>query len=307
MNITKSILMLITAAWIMSSCGEASVDVKNESYEPRIVIEGFLIAGQRNVKMLFTKNFRVDEGFTNLDIFLDLETTEASVTCLDDGKVYELSFIVVQERDEVKEAYWGYQGSDFLVEPGKTYQLNVSAVVEGQNLSASSITKVPPAGFKITHFNHDSLVYWQKDENGNVLNFEITFDLSADTDFYMAAIQALNPTLKTFIYDNPYGDVEEEDIDLDDDAYKNAAAFNLDPSIGYGKLKLEWYDFSFYDDYRIVMFATDQNYREFLVSFSNVMEIDGNFHEAKFNIEGQGIGIFGSMIADTVYCKVLDK
>ena len=307
MNIIKSLLILITAAWIVSSCGEASVDVKNESYEPRIVIEGYLVAGHQNVKMLFTKNFRVNNGFTDLDILLDHETTEASITCLDDGKIYGLDFTIVQDGDKVTEVYWGYNGSDFLVESGKTYQLNVSAVVEGQNLSASSVTKVPPQGFKITHFNHDSLVYWQKDQNGKVMNFEITFDLSAETDFYLAAIQALNPTLKTFIYDNPYDDVEEEDIDLQSDAYENAAAFNLDPSLGYGKLKLEWYNFSFYDDYRIIMFATDQNYREFLISFDDVMEIDGNFHEAKFNIDGQGIGVFGSMIADTVYCKVLDK
>ncbi len=33
--------------------------------------------------------------------------------------------------------------------------------------------------------------------------------------------------------------------------------------------------------------------------------MDGNFHEAKFNIDGDGIGVFGSVIADTVYVDVV--
>ena len=53
------------------------------------------------------------------------------------------------------------------------------------------------------------------------------------------------------------------------------------------------------------MYATDDNYREFVQTYNDVQEDDGNFHEAKFNIDGDGIGVFGSMIADTAYIEVL--
>ena len=39
-------------------------------------------------------------------------------------------------------------------------------------------------------------------------------------------------------------------------------------------------------------------------TYKNVQEFDGNFHEPRINIQGDGIGIFGSAIADTVFLKV---
>jgi len=70
-------------------------------------------------------------------------------------------------------------------------------------------------------------------------------------------------------------------------------------------MTLGWQDFRFYDDYEIIMYAADKNYKDFHITYRNVMELDGNFHEPKFNIEGDGIGVFGSIIADTVRCRVI--
>ena len=36
-----------------------------------------------------------------------------------------------------------------------------------------------------------------------------------------------------------------------------------------------------------------------------VKEIDGNYHEPAFHFEGDGIGVFGSAIADTAYFWIL--
>ena len=38
--------------------------------------------------------------------------------------------------------------------------------------------------------------------------------------------------------------------------------------------------------------------------FIEVQEIDGNFHEPVFHIDGDGIGVFGSAVTDTVYFSV---
>jgi hypothetical protein len=70
-------------------------------------------------------------------------------------------------------------------------------------------------------------------------------------------------------------------------------------------MTLGWQDFRFYDDYEIIMYAADKNYKDFFITYQNVVELDGNFHEPKFNIEGDGIGVFGSIIADTVSCRVI--
>jgi hypothetical protein len=51
----------------------------------------------------------------------------------------------------------------------------------------------------------------------------------------------------------------------------------------------------------------DKNYREFLQTYNDVQEEDGNFHEAKFNIEGDGIGVFGSVVTDTVYIEITNS
>ena len=58
------------------------------------------------------------------------------------------------------------------------------------------------------------------------------------------------------------------------------------------------------DTYRAVVYACDENFRLFLLTYDSVQEFDGNFHEPIMNFTGDGIGVFGSCIADTVYFKV---
>ena len=47
-----------------------------------------------------------------------------------------------------------------------------------------------------------------------------------------------------------------------------------------------------------------KNYMQFLQTWDDVKEPDGNYHEPKFNFEGDGIGVFGSVVADTTYLTV---
>ena len=67
---------------------------------------------------------------------------------------------------------------------------------------------------------------------------------------------------------------------------------------------LDWINIWFYGNYRIIVYACDENFRLYVLTYKNVQEFDGNFHEPRINIDGDGIGIFGSAIADTVYLKV---
>lgn len=42
-------------------------------------------------------------------------------------------------------------------------------------------------------------------------------------------------------------------------------------------------------------------------TFDEVQEDDGNFHEPLFDIEGDGIGVFGSVVADSIKVEVLQR
>ena len=57
--------------------------------------------------------------------------------------------------------------------------------------------------------------------------------------------------------------------------------------------------------YEIIIYAADTNYSSFLQTFDEVQEDDGNFHEPEFRLEGDGMGYFGSAIADTVALEVI--
>jgi hypothetical protein len=304
MTSIKYILLLFLISGILFSCGTGTVEVENKSYEPRIVIEGYLEANSNSMSVRLTRNFHLDTDLTKTNVLLNPDETEVFVTCLDDDKIYELTFTKKQSQD-LLDYVWSYQAADFLVENNKTYKLDVSTTIDGKRLYASSQTTVPASGYRITDLNTDILPYRQYDEHGHLQQFEVSFDLSPDVHLYVAAIRALNPTVETFIYDNPYEDVEPEDVDVDDQRLNYEVIFNIDERPGKTTMGIEWDNFQFYDDYKVYIYAADQNYREFSASYGSVQELDGNFHEAVFNIDGDGIGVFGSIITDSVSCRVI--
>jgi hypothetical protein len=302
-NLIKLTVIILTMIMIYG-CGKATIEPQNESYEPKIVIEGFLVAGQAADRVFITKNFTVDSDLNRYNLIPDPDLTEVFITDLSSGDIYNLSFHM-QEKDIITEAYWRYEGMDFKIQAGNIYRIDVSADVNGKILSAYAQTTVPSEGFVVESLNHSALKYRQKDENGDLMTFAITYTRSPGTNFYVAAIQAKNPELSTYIYDNPYDGVQPEDVVLIDDAFNYEVDHHTQSTAGNSKMTLGWYDFRFYDEYEIIMYAADKNYKDFFITYREVMELDGNFHEAKFNIEGDGIGVFGSIIADTVSCRVV--
>ena len=297
-------MMIISIIIFINACGKATVEPQNSSYEPRLVIEGFLQANQTADRIYITKNFTADTDLNHYNLIPDPAETRVILTDLSTANSYELTFHIAESKD-INGVYWRYEGTDLIIQPGKTYELAVSAKFEDQYLNATARTTVPNDGFMIHTINYQQLSYRQKREDGSLINFEITYQRSPGTNFYVAAIQALNPQLESFIYDNPYHEIKPEDVNLVDDAYNLELAHHTLTTAGVSVISLGWNEFQFYDEYRIILYAADKNYKDFLISYGNVMEMDGNFHEAKFNIEGDGIGVFGSIIADTVMCRVM--
>lgn len=298
-NKLKILLTALTAGIIFSSCGQGVVEIGQNTYEPKIVIEGYLYPGQpvRNIKI--TRNIPLNTAADPTSIVV--ANADVKLTNLQSNKNYQLTF-------NVQKFSYEYSGSDLSINYGNSYKLTVNAVIDGKSLSASSVTNVPNAGFKINPAlsGLQSLYYRERDGNGNVKNFSITFSPSTGTNFYTFSIVSLDASDSTFIYNNAYMNVLRDDVKKNLDGYRYQLIWLQDINSFGNEIKynLDWIHFWFYRKYRIIVYAGDDNYKNFVLTYKNVQEFDGNFHEPQMNMQGDGIGIFGSVIADTVYVSV---
>jgi len=303
MNYTSGAISIFFAI-LFISCGEGKVTVTNESYEPRIVIEGFLFPNQNVEKIRITRNFKLDENISNRDI---LVIEDAIVNLIDEnGTPFRLFFHSSSNFDD---NYYEYRGNELVIEYGMTYTLDVTATVEGKELHTRATTTVPEIGFKIAEVNFDSLEYRQREVNGDLLKFILTIDRSPGTTFYVSSIRPLTASSSNFIFDNPFTDETPEDVDdnLDDFNYWVEWIQDTPSTQGKSFIDIFWFFLWFYGEYEIIVYAADLNYKNYLQTYEEVQEPDGNFHEPRFEIEGDGIGVFGSVISDTVYISVLQK
>ena len=307
MKIFSYIAILMLTVFLLA-CGKGVVEVTNESYEPRLVIEGVLLAGQKVDKIRVSRNFRLGANLATSDMVI----SDAQVTILDvsAGRTYALTFHESPEPSNtprIDRAYYRYEGEDWLIEHGKSYTLDVRATVEGKVLHARATTIVPQAGFRIVALNHDSLRYRQRDGNGEVMSFELIIDRSPGTNYYVSVIRPVAANLDNFIYGNAYVDLDPEDVAEDFDDFTHSIEWVQDTPLTAGQsiINTFWWDFWFYSEYEIVTYASDKNYKEFMQTYGDVQEEDGNFHEAKFNFEGEAIGYFGSAVMASARVRVI--
>lgn len=294
----KSIFLILIIGFI--SCGEGVVEIGQNTYSPKIVIEGYIFPGQRVKNIRITRNFPLN---TRLDLnSLLLKNAIVTITDNQTNKIYPLSF-------NPSSLSYEYSGNDLIIDYDKSYSLSVRTTIDGKQLTATSITRVPKKGFKILREESilDSMKYREPDENGNVKQFKVVFRPSLDTDFYGISIVALDAKIESFIYNNPFIEVKQEDLKKDFDRYKyqSKRLQNIKSDVSKINYNVDWLDTWFYGSYRLIIYAGDENYKLFYITYRNVQEFDGNFHEPRININGDGIGVFCSVIADTVHFKVL--
>ena len=146
-----------------------------------------------------------------------------------------------------------------------------------------------------------------RDADDELIIFELEIERSPQTTFYVFTVRPLNPDPDLFIYDNPYEELDRQDVedDLDDYNYSWDWIQNTPLTTGRSQIDIFWFELSFYGAYEVIVYAADKNFIDFLRTHGNVQEDDGTFHEPKFNRAGDGIGVFGAAIADTVQIRVL--
>ncbi len=286
---------IISLMILLMGCGDPTVDIGNQ-YEPKIVMEAILFPGQPMQGIRLTRN--VPLGTLAIDA-APLSGAQVNLTDETSGQFRTLSYDGASQT---------FRDTTWLVEYGHVYRMDVDAVIDGIRLSATSRTTTPLAGFLLTDHDLDSLVYNARDANGNPIKIGIPYVRSVATADYIFSIQALDTRVENFIYSpvNPIADLKPSDI-IDNDDYIRQIDFviNAPQSGGSSVFYIELFHTWYYGPYQAVVYAADRNFRDFLITHENVQEPDGNYHEPVFHIDGDGIGVFGSAIADTATFRIL--
>jgi|WetSurMetagenome_2_1015567.scaffolds.fasta_scaffold34282_3 hypothetical protein len=296
----NSILFLIIMLCInmlYSGCGEGTVDLSDAKYEPKIVMEAYIYPNHKVDKIKITRNIPFDKPIDFSSVILN--NAKVVITDLNENKSYELSYNTVSFSFEDKE-------NILQVGYGKNYKMEVWANIDGRDLYASSITTVPLKGLKIIKYDNTSIQYREKDEFGNLKKYKINLEPSPDANIHAISIVAENPGVGNFIYDNPYFKPDTSEINKNIDQYSYAYYWLEGFKSGTSQVnfEIEWLSIWFYTEYRVIIYAGDKNFKDFFLTQKDVQEMDGNFHEPKLHIEGDGIGVFASAVVDTTYFQV---
>jgi len=286
----KNILLFISGLVLLAACGDPAVDVLSVEYDAKITVEGYVYPGEQIKDIILTRNFRLEQPIDTSKIIL--LPTENEVVASINGT--PLMF------DPVSLTYYSNLTADY----NTSYELVVKAKIEGRQLETSSVTTTPAPGFDLVQNNLGDVVYRSQP-------LEFGFKTSPGTDFYAFSIRADNPTLENFIYDNPYiPNLERKDVEdsFNEYRYQYNLLLNVD---SYSSVPLEYeilgLDTWFYTSYTVIVYAGDRNFKDYLLTAKDVQQPDGNFVEPKFHFSGDGIGIFGSAIRDTLTFNLLPQ
>ena len=294
-------IFLMAVTTLLTHCGKGVVDIDGDAtYEPKLVIEGYLFPNTKVDNIRISRNFPLNKEINVLEF--PVANAEVFLTDVEKDSVYPLEY-------NAGLISYQYNGQDLHIENGKKYRLQVEAILDGKDLAASAVTSVPEKGFVIDRDKSRlaPMKYREKDADGEVKTYTIAYKPSPGTDFYALSIVALNASQNTFVEENPFG-LKKEDIDdqlLDQLKYEASWAQTSPERNDVAEIEILWFDVWFYGRYRAILYAGDVNFKYYFTTHDAVQDIDGNLYEPRFNITGDGIGVFGSAIADTVYFEVL--
>jgi hypothetical protein len=282
-TIKKLSLILILISLVFAGCGDPSIEVDDSQYKPKIVVEGYLFAGETVRDIKISRNFKIGEKVTIEGLRLDPVNNNVTVTLNDIPLNY----------DTVTKSYYN---NNILVDYNKTYTIKISAVINGENVVAQSTTTTPAKGFKLLNKDLGNVRY--NSEDGKFF-----YQASPGTSFYAFSFLADSASTDNFIYDNTlYPGLKPKDVQDNMNAYFYQAIFITDINSYLTtpfSYTIQPFDAWFYSKYRVIAYAGDQNFRSYVFTAKNVQEFDGNFHEPKILFVGDGIGVFASAIRDT--------
>ena len=278
--------LLLPLLFITASCGDPAIEAF-EQYEPKIVVNAYLFVGTTVSDIRILRNYPVGTTIESSKQYL---TPAQSTVVTINGTVLDYNPITKS-----------YFSNSITVQPKTAYSLQVTSVVDGRKLECSAVTTTPNVGFALESKNLGTVSY-----NGNkpVISFKPTEGAYS----YSFSFRPDSASLDSFIYDNIFeSDITREDVAKDFNGYylQWDMVINIDTKIsGFFDYVTEWWDIWFYGPYTIYAYAGDINMRDFLMTATDIQEPDGNFFEPAFYIKGDGIGVFGSAVRDSLTLRV---
>lgn len=273
--------VLLTALSFLTGCGDPSVDPLSFSYEPKIVVNAFIYPGEEIKDIVISRNFPLSSK---------IDSNQFVLTPVENKVVITINGTLL-EYDPVRKSYGT---NKVAVEYATMYKLEVSAEIDGKMYSATSETTTPAHDFTLVNSNLGTFKY--SDESLPLVEFSTI----PGVDFYLVSVLPRNPTLENFIYDNsfmPNLDKKDVEKDFNNFVFQSVMAQNIITAspVNYG-IGIRRFHSWFYDSYKVVVYAGDQNFRNFAITAANVKDMEGNFHEPLINIKGDGIGVFASAV-----------
>lgn len=273
--------VLLTALMFLNGCGDPSVDPLSFSYEPKIVVNAFIYPGEEIKNIVISRNFPLSSK---------IDTNRFVLTPVENKVVVTINGTFL-DYDPVRKSYGT---NKVAVEYATLYKLEISAEIDGKMYSASSQTITPAQEFSLVNTNLGVFKY--SDEMIPLVEFSTI----PGVDFYLVSILPENPTIENFIFENSFmPNLDKKDVlkDFNNYVFQSVIAQNITTTspVNYG-IGIRRFHSWFYDTYKVVVYAGDQNFRNFALTAPNVKDLEGNFHEPLINIKGDGIGVFASAV-----------
>ncbi len=281
---TLKILFAFMLMIMIFGCGKPGVNLNSSSYDPKITVEGFLYPGQPVSDIKLMRNFPLGNSISQSDLYLTPSGNNVNASI--NGTA--LSF------DPLTQTYFNNQ---IMIGYGKSYTLEVYATIDGVQLHTTSTTLTPLKGFSVINKNLGNFSYGD--------SITINFQTSPGTVFYSFSFVPDSASPNNFIYNN---NGERKKLSASDVANNlNQYKFrygNVNNVDSYSSAEQSYSVTSrstwFYSSYTVVAYACDENMKDYLLTAPNVQEVNGNFHEPIETFQGDGIGVFGSSVTDTV-------
>lgn len=268
----------------LAGCSKSNVNLDNAAYDPKITVEAYLYPGRTVSDIKLMRNVPLNASVDTSTLYLTPSGNDVTATINGNALAF----------DPQTQTYYD---SHTEVGYGQSYTLDVSATINGIPLRTASTTVTPQKGFLVLSSNLGDFVYGD--------SIGIRYLPSPGTGFYAFSIVSDTATTRNFIYNNGILGKKLDSAGVAKNLNQYRFQYGTVDNINsHSNIPYTFYVNSrrtlFYGSYTVVAYACDQNLKDFLLTAPNVQEVGGNFHEPVEIFQGDGIGVFGSAIADTV-------
>ena len=282
------LIIIFSILVLIAGCGKPGINLDNAPYNPKISVEAYLYPGHTVSNIRLMRNFPIGTALNISSVFLTPSGNDVKVTINGTPLLFDPRTL-------------SYYSDQIKVEYGKQYTLEVYATIDGTPLHTTSITTTPQKGFSVRNKNLGNFFYGD--------SIRIDYNPSPGTGFYAFSIVPDTAATTNFIYNNTLRkNIDTTDVSdrLNEYRFRYGTVDNINSNAGinfsyYITNRNTW----FYSSYTVVAYACDENFKDFLLTSPNVQEVDGNFHEPIETFQGDGIGVFGSAIADTLRFTII--